>query len=174
MIMKTKKSTIVSASLKLLLVLPVIILVLVAISSCAAKNKAATVQTEVAPPPPPQPPSFKLKKDVIDESETTPFVVVEEMPVFPGGDSLLLNFISLNTRYPEAAKANKIQGRVIIRFCVTEVGSVDRISVLKGVDPELDAESIRVIGTLPAFNPGKQGGEAVPVWYMVPITFTLK
>lgn len=178
MIMKTKKSTIVSASLKLLLVLPVIILVLVALSSCAAKNKAATVQTEVAPPPPPppppQPPSFKLKKDVIDESETTPFVVVEEMPVFPGGDSLLLNFISLNTRYPEVAKANKIQGRVIIRFCVTEVGSVDRISVLKGVDPELDAESIRVIGTLPAFNPGKQGGEAVPVWYMVPITFTLK
>ena len=71
-------------------------------------------------------------------------------------------------------KENKIEGRVIIRFCVTEKGSVNKISILKGVDPELDAEAIRVVGTLPLFNPGRQNGKAVPVWYMVPITFTLK
>ena len=79
----------------------------------------------------------------------------------------------MNTKYPEHAKTNGIQGRVIIRFCVTKVGGVNRISVLKGVDPELDAESVRVVGALPAFKPGKQGGKAVPVWFMVPITFTL-
>ncbi len=70
-------------------------------------------------------------------------------------------------------KANDIQGRVIVRFCITETGSIDKISVLKGVDPELDKEAIRVVSTLPAFQPGKQGGKAVPVWYMVPISFAL-
>jgi len=167
--MKTKNFPYFTVNLKLLMVLPLIIFVLLAFSSCAAKKKATTSQIEVAPPP-----ASNLKKDIIDEDETTPFVVVEEMPVFPGGDSLLLDYISRNTKYPEAAKANKIEGRVIIRFCVTKVGGVDRISVLKGVDPELDAEAMRVVGTLPEFKPGKQGGKVVSVWYMVPITFALK
>jgi protein TonB len=99
---------------------------------------------------------------------------VEEMPSFPGGDLALLNYIAKNTSYPAKARLNNIQGRVIVRFCVNENGNADRISILKGVDPELDAEAVRVVSTLPAFNPGKQGGKAVPVWYMVPLTFTLK
>ena len=99
---------------------------------------------------------------------------VEEMPYFPGGDADLLKYIAENTIYPENAKKNNIQGRVIVRFCVTETGRVNRISVLQGVDPEIDAEAIRVAGTLPEFKPGRQGGKAVPVWYMVPITFALK
>jgi protein TonB len=101
-------------------------------------------------------------------------VVVDEMPMFPGGDLALLKFISENTNYPQKAKENNIQGRVIIRFCVTATGSVNRISVLKGVSPELDVEAVRVVQSLPSFNPGKQKGKAVPVWYMVPITFTLR
>ena len=105
--------------------------------------------------------------------EGAPFVVVEEMPMFPGGDSALLAYIAQNTKYPETAKANKIEGRVIVRFCVTDVGGIDRVSVLKGVDPELDAEAIRVVKSLPKFKPGKQGGKPVNVWYMVPITFGL-
>jgi periplasmic protein TonB len=67
-----------------------------------------------------------------------------------------------------------MQGVVIVKFCVTAKGGVSMISVLKGVDPELDKEAIRVVGTLPAFNPGKQGGKAVPVWYSVPIRFRLE
>jgi TonB family protein len=102
--------------------------------------------------------------------EGEPFVVVEEMPLFPGGDSTLLAFISKNIVYPENAKKNNIQGRVILRFCITESGSVDRVSILQGVDDELDAEAIRVVKSLPAFKPGKQGGKPVPVWYMVPIS----
>ena len=109
-----------------------------------------------------------------DDAEATPFVVVEEMPMFPGGDVELLKYIGEHTQYPEVAKENNIQGRVIVRFCVTSKGGVSQVSVLKGVDPELDAEAIRVVNTLPLFKPGKQGGKPVPVWYMVPITFTLK
>jgi TonB family protein len=185
MIMKTKNAFILPARLKLILVLPIILLVLVTVYSCASGKKSVTAKTEVAPPPPPPPPppvpqSAKSRDNVKiveensnDEFGETPFVVVEEMPMFPGGDSALLSFIAMNTKYPENAKANGIQGRVIIRFCVTKVGGVDRISVLKGVDPELDAESVRVVGSLPAFKPGKQGGKIVPVWYMVPISFAL-
>ena len=109
-----------------------------------------------------------------EEPEPEPFVVVEEMPMFPGGETALLQYISENTIYPEVAKENNIQGRVIVRFCVNSTGGVSQISVLKGVDPELDEEAIRVVSTLPKFKPGKQGGKPVPVWYMVPITFTLK
>jgi len=109
-----------------------------------------------------------------EEPEAEPFVVVEEMPMFPGGEAELLNWIGQHTQYPEIAKENNIQGKVIVRFCVTSKGTVDRVSILKGVDPELDKEAIRVVQTLPAFKPGKQGGKPVPVWYMVPINFTLK
>ena len=109
-----------------------------------------------------------------DVDAAEPFVVVEEMPMFPGGEVALLTYIGEHTQYPEVAKENNIQGKVIVRFCVTSKGGVDKVSILKGVDPELDAEAIRVVGTLPAFKPGKQGGKPVPVWYMVPINFTLK
>ena len=109
-----------------------------------------------------------------EEAEAEPFVVVEEMPMFPGGETELLKWISENTQYPEIAKENNIQGKVIVRFCVTAKGTVDRVSILKPVDDELDKEAIRVVKTLPAFKPGKQGGKPVPVWYMVPINFTLK
>jgi len=117
----------------------------------------------------------EVKEEVQEaEKEEVPFVVVEEMPMYPGGDVELLKYIGEHTNYPEVAKENNIQGRVIVRFCVTAKGGVSQVSILKGVDPELDAEAIRVVNTLPAFKPGKQGGKPVPVWYMVPITFTLK
>jgi protein TonB len=117
----------------------------------------------------------QVKEEVQEaDPEATPFVVVEEMPMFPGGDVALLKYIADHTQYPEVAKENNIQGKVIVRFCVTSKGGVSQVSILKGVDPELDKEAIRVVNTLPAFKPGKQGGKPVPVWYMVPITYTLK
>lgn len=153
--------------LRLLLVVPALILMLTVITSCTARKKSAT-QIEVAQPQP----QLLPPKPVYEEG--TPFVVVEEMPLFPGGDEALLKYIAENTKYPEDAKKRGVEGRIIIRFCVTEAGSVNRISILKGVDPELDTEAMRVIETLPAFSPGRQGGKSVPVWYMVPVTFTLK
>jgi protein TonB len=117
----------------------------------------------------------EVKEEVQEaDPEATPFVIVEEMPAFPGGDTELLKYIAANTVYPEVAKENNIQGRVIINFCVTSTGGVSKISILKHVDPELDAEAIRVVSTLPTFKPGKQGGKPVPVWYQAFINFKLQ
>ena len=140
-----------------------------------SKSKPSEKKAEIdMPPPPPPPPPEKQTENTSEAAEQEPFTVVEEMPMFPGGDGGLLKYIGENTQYPVAAKEKGIQGRVVIRFCVTALGGVNQISVLKGVDPELDKEAMRVVESLPAFKPGKQGGEPVPVWYMVPITFTLK
>ncbi|MDO9341319.1 MAG: energy transducer TonB [Bacteroidales bacterium] len=117
-----------------------------------------------------------VKEEVQEEEdpEATVFVIVEEMPMFPGGDAALLDYLRENAVYPEIAKENNIQGRVILNFCVTSTGSVSKISILKSVDPELDKEAIRVVSTLPAFKPGKQGGKPVPVWYQAFINFKLQ
>ncbi len=106
-------------------------------------------------------------------SDTT-WVEVDEMPVFPNGDSALLKYIGDNVKYPEVAKKEGIQGRVIVRFCITSRGNVTSCGILKSVSPEIDAESLRVIESLPDFEPGKVDGKPVSVWYMVPITFALK
>jgi len=113
---------------------------------------------------------FKSSDKVLSE---TPYVVVQEMPIYPGGDTELLYYIAKNTKYPEAAKEAKAEGRVIVRFAVTKEGNADGVSVLKGVHPLLDEEAVRVVSTLKGFEPGKQGGVPVNVWYMVPITFKL-
>ncbi len=114
---------------------------------------------------------FKLPDNISDGKA---YVVVEKMPLFPGGDRALLDFIKDNTHYPDSAKAKNIQGKVILRFIVNPEGGVEDVMVLKGVHPLLDEEAIRVVNKLPAFTPGYQGGRPVNVYYMVPITFTLK
>lgn len=170
MIMMTKKRSRALANLKLLMVLPVIAVVMIFISSCNQNNKPAAIKTEVAPPPPPPPPP-----PVAETDSDTPFQEVDEMPVFTGGDAALMKYIAENTKYPELAKTNGIKGKVIVRFAVNPDGSINRVSVLKGVDPELDQEALRVVSSLPAFEkPGVKDGKNVAVWYMIPINFTLK
>jgi protein TonB len=116
----------------------------------------------------------EIKEEVKEaEPEEVPFVVVEESPMFPGGDAALYKFIADHINYPEVARENNIQGKVIVKFCVTAKGGINQVSILKGVDPELDAEAIRVVNILPAFKPGKQGGKPVPVWFICPIKFQL-
>lgn len=150
MLMMSRERSSHLASLKLLLLIPVTGILFLSLSA-----------NTLPPPPPPPVPSSEV-----------PFVIVDDMPVFPGGDAALLKFIKENTIYPEPAKTNKVHGRVIVRFCITANGGVSQVSVLKGVSPELNAEAIRVVRTLPAFRPGRQNGQAVPVWNLVPITFT--
>lgn len=140
-----------------------LIAAVVMVSSCCPTRKAAsTASVQVT----------QVQPGRQDQDE--PFVVVEEMPLFPGGDTALLSFIARNTTYPESAKLRKVEGRVIIRFCVDKSGNTDRVSVIKGVDKDLDAEATRVVNMLPQFKPGRQGGKAVSVWYMVPVNFALK
>jgi TonB family protein len=168
MIMMTKKRSKALANIKLLMVLPVIAALMLFISSCTQSNKT-DAGMELAPPPPPPPPP------VGEVSSDAPFVEVDELPVFKGGEAGLLQYIAENTRYPENAKTKGIQGKVIVRFAVEADGSVDKISILKGVDPELDMEAIRVVQTLSKFEkPGIKDGKAVAVWFMIPINFTLK
>jgi TonB family protein len=113
---------------------------------------------------------FTLPDNVSDGKA---YVVVEEMPRYPGGESELLNFITVNTQYPEEAKTQLIQGKVIVRFIVNTEGKPEDVMVLKAVHPLLDAEAIRVVSKLSGFRPGYQGGNPVNVYYMVPITFSL-
>ncbi len=102
-----------------------------------------------------------------------PFIKVEEDPMFPGGKAALLNYIAENTIYPVEASENNIQGKVIVRFAVWSDGSVKRIEIMRGVHPLLDEEALRVVSTLPTWEPGKQNGKPVPVWFFIPVTFQM-
>lgn len=99
--------------------------------------------------------------------------VAEEMPQFPGGSSALFAYLANSIQYPEAAKANGIQGRVICSFVVEKNGAITEVKVFKSVDPSLDKEALRVILSMPRWIPGKQNGAAVKVKYTVPVTFRL-
>jgi len=101
------------------------------------------------------------------------YVVVEEMPEFPGGELALRNFIAENIKYPVEAKDKGIQGKVFVTFVVNSKGKVENAKIARGVDPSLDNEALRVVGQLPEWKPGKQKGEAVSVSYTVPINFAL-
>jgi protein TonB len=161
--MKTQNSFIKSIYLKLFLIIPMVFLALVIFSLNASGQKTTKAKTENA--------VTSADKEVMKEGA---YQKVDEMPLFPGGDTALLKYIGDSTRYPKEAKIKAIQGKVITRFMVKADGTVSDVSVLKGVDPLLDHEAARVVATLPKFTPGKLKGKNVPVWYMVPITFRLK
>jgi len=165
--MKTKKDLKKSVSLKMFLILSLIAVALIAFSSCGKDKTTDVTGTEIAPPPPPPPP------DAIDEKVDEAYQEVDEMPLFLGGDTALLGYLARNTVYPKESREKGTTGRILIRFMVKKDGTVSSVTVIKGVDPLLDAESVRVVSTLPKFTPGKLKGIAVPVWYMVPITFAL-
>jgi protein TonB len=112
--------------------------------------------------------------DVVIPDETKPRIIVQEMPEFPGGNAALLQYVSENLKYPQDAQDNNIQGKVTLKFVVNADGSVDRIEIMKSVDPLLDNEAIRVVKLLPKFKPGKQDGVPVPVWFTIPVTFQIK
>ena len=107
-------------------------------------------------------------------NENYVFVTVETMPQFPGGDIAVLEYIKNNLVYPEAAKENGIQGRVVVSFVVEVDGSISEVTVVRGVDPQLDAEAIRLIKSMPNWKPGMQRGKPVRVKYQVPVRFQLQ
>ena len=101
------------------------------------------------------------------------FMVVENMPEFPGGLNACLKFLADHVAYPKEAAEKKIQGRVIVQFVVMKDGSIANARVIRSVDPLLDAEALRVIGLMPKWKPGTQRGQAVNVKFTMPITFRL-
>ncbi|EJX03610.1 TonB family protein [gut metagenome] len=101
------------------------------------------------------------------------FMVVEQMPEYPGGMSALMKYLGDHVKYPTEAQKAKEQGRVIVQFVVETDGSVSNIKVVRSVSPLLDAEAIRVMSMMPKWKPGMQRGEAVRVKFTVPVTFRL-
>lgn len=117
-------------------------------------------------------------KENRNETPQTPvteeiFVVVENQPEFPGGSGAMMKFLADNIRYPKEAHEKGTQGRVISNFVVMKDGSIGDVQIVRGVDPLLDAEAVRVISSMPAWKPGKQRGQAVNVRYTLPVVFSL-
>ena len=116
---------------------------------------------------------------IVEEKSPEPvkeeiFTAVEQMPQFPGGEAELLKYIASHIKYPTMAAENNIQGRVVVKFVVNKNGKVGDVVVVRGKDPDLDKEAVRVVKTLPDFIPGKMNGQAVSVWYTLPINFKLQ
>ncbi len=152
---------------------------------------------EVKPPPPPPPPPEVIEivedeveieeeleiedteadEDVMieieEEDDEEFFMVVENMPEFPGGDLGLMKYIQKNVKYPPIAKEYNITGKVYVSFIVDKIGNVTNVKIVRGVDKNLDAEALRVVKSLPKYKPGKQRGKPVRVMFTIPINFTL-
>ena len=118
----------------------------------------------------------KKHQEELDNEPKQPdvFDVVEGMPQFPGGAAALMQYLSQNIRYPKEAMEAKTQGRVIVQFVVEKDGSISGAHVVKSVNPQLDAEALRVVNAMPNWTPGTQNGQTVRVKYAVPISFRLK
>lgn len=102
------------------------------------------------------------------------FMVAEQMPEFPGGMKEMLKFLQENVKYPENAMKNNVQGRVIVQFVIEKDGTPTEFKVLRSVDPDLDAEALRVMKAMPKWKPGMQKGQVVRVKFTVPVSFKLQ
>lgn len=115
--------------------------------------------------------------DAIAPADTTKKVVydvTETMPQFPGGQEVLLKYLAANIKYPASAVKAKKQGRVIVTFIIQKDGSVAKARIAKSVDPELDAEALRIVKAMPNWTPGTQDGKPVNVKYTIPVVFSLQ
>lgn len=117
---------------------------------------------------------FKFVKDDEEIEEQKIFLVVEDMPMFPGGEAAMYKFIGKNIEYPRMAKESGISGRVFVTFVVERDGKVTDVQVLRGIGGGCDEEAVRVIQAMPKWTPGKQRGKPVRVQYRMPIKFTLQ
>ena len=130
----------------------------------ASDDTQAAVEVKYTP--------VEVEEEEVEEQQI--FQVVEEMPEFPGGMGECMKFLGKNIKYPTISQENGVQGRVIVQFVVNRDGSIVDPVVVRGVDPYLDKEALRVIQMMPKWKPGKQRGKAVRVKYTVPVMFRLQ
>ena len=105
---------------------------------------------------------------------TEVYTVVEKMPSFPGGSEGLMKYFAQNIRYPVVAQKKGKQGRVIVQYIIGADGSISNVNVIRSIDPSLDAEAVRVVESMPKWEPGIQNGEKVSVKYTLPVMFRLQ
>ncbi len=129
------------------------------------RNVTKTLKDEVVVEKPVEKPK-EVKEEV--------FRSVEQMPQFPGGEAALMKYLQSHINYPPMAAENNVQGRVVVQFVVDKTGKVGEVKVVRSVDKDLDKEAVRVCKSLPKFTPGRQNGQAVSVWYTLPVTFKLQ
>lgn len=174
-------------SLKAVVVLPVAALAVVAFAHPSIKSVAEEVVSESeavisvvsghgseheASAQPTEPEEKKGAAASLSPDEV--FTVTEQLPEFSGGEKAMYKYLSDNIKYPESAAKHKIEGSVMVQFVVAKDGSVRDVKVLRGVNAELDAEAIRVVESMPKWNPGMQRGKAVNVKYVLPVFFRLR
>lgn len=116
---------------------------------------------------------IEVEEEVVEDTEEV-FIIVEQMPQFPGGDEALLKYLATSVKYPVIAQENGIQGRVFVSFVIDKNGEVTNVRVARPFDPNLDKEAVRVVQSMPKWTPGKQRGKPVKVSYNVPINFVLQ
>ena len=168
-IMMNKKKSNAAGHIKYaLFVLPVFALLVAGNISClqGASEKQDAKEETVAPD------SVAAPTDGVAKDEV--FMVAEQMPEFPGGMKELLKFLQNNLKYPENAMKNNVQGRVIVQFVVEKDGTLTEFKVARSVDPDLDAEALRVLQIMPKWKPGMQRGKIVRVKFTVPVSFKLQ
>lgn len=171
-IMMNKKKSNAAGHIKYaLFVLPAFALLVAGNISCSQDaSQTEDAKEEVVAPVSPE--AKEAPADSTAKEEV--FMVAEQMPEFPGGMKELLKFLQDNLKYPENAMKNNVQGRVIVQFVVEKDGTPTEFKVLRSVDPDLDAEALRVLQTMPKWKPGMQRGEVVRVKYTVPVSFKLQ
>ncbi len=171
-IMMNKKKSNAAGHIKYaLFVLPAFALLVAGNISCSQDAS----QTEDAKEEVVAPVSSEAKEAPADSTaKEEVFMVAEQMPEFPGGMKELLKFLQDNLKYPENAMKNNVQGRVIVQFVVEKDGTLTEFKVARSVDPDLDAEALRVLQTMPKWKPGMQRGKIVRVKFTVPVSFKLQ
>ena len=107
-------------------------------------------------------------------NDDTVYRSVEQMPQFPGGEAALMKYLKSHINYPPKAAKNNIEGNVIVQFVVKKDGSIGEVKVVHSLEKDLDKEAVRVVKSLPKFTPGRHDGQAVSVWYTLPVSFKLK
>lgn len=170
--MMNKKKTRATGRIKYALFVPLAAALLVAsnISCISSEKKDGQAETTV---PVEQKEAPVTAPAQANDTEQV-FQITEQMPEFPGGMAECLKFIGEHVNYPQKAQENGIQGRVTVQFTVEKDGSITNAKVLRGVDPELDKEALRVISSMPKWTPGKQRGKAVRCSFSVPVRFQLR
>lgn len=117
---------------------------------------------------------YEFEEEEVEEEEI-PFAIVEEKPKFQNGDANMFSkWVNQRLVYPEIAKETGVQGRITLQFTIEKDGSMSKVKVLRGVDPSLDKEAVRVVSMSPKWKPGKQRDRAVAVTYTFPVVFQLR
>ena len=168
--MITKNQKVKGSVIKVLLTLPVFALLILLNTQCDntkpndEKQQPAVTETETI-----------LEQPVCDKEalnlQDSIYRVTEVMPQYPGGPNEIMRYIQENIKYPQSAKANKIEGRVYVTFVVEKDGSITNAAVIRGFDKECDAEALRVVSSMPKWNPGQQDGKNVRTQFTIPIIY---